>query len=98
MDAIRTGCGTFTDLDVDEIDRLCERLNGDPIALPFATLKHEAKRRGLLLERVDRTRDGVRYRYEITDKETGVWERCRTLADAQQEIIDWENKEVFFVV
>ena len=66
--------------------------------LTFETLKREAERRGLLLKRIDHTRDGVRSRYEITDKETGVWERCRTLADAQQEIIDWENKEVFFVV
>ncbi len=28
LDAIRTDSGTFTDLDADEIDQLCERLQG----------------------------------------------------------------------
>lgn len=38
LDAIRTGCGTFTDLDAAEIDRLCERINGAPGGVVSATL------------------------------------------------------------
>ena len=77
--------------------RTTEKKDSNMPQLTFETLKREAERRGLLLERVDRTRDGVRSRYEITD-ETGVWERCSTLADVQKEIVDWENKDMFFVV
>lgn len=36
--------------------------------LTFETLKCEAERCGLSLERIGHTRDGIRYRYEITDK------------------------------
>lgn len=65
--------------------------------LALETLKTEAENRGVVLERIDLIRNGVRYLYEITNQH-GVWKRCKYLPDTWNEIVNWENRDIFFIV
>lgn len=63
--------------------------------LQFRQVEAEANRRDLILEQRRRRVDGVTYRYEVTDNNSGVSVDCPTLAEAWGEIYYWPGKERF---
>lgn len=53
----------------------------------FNWLHSECERRGLILEKISRTYDGVRYRYEIVSNTKGISADCRTLNEVFEEMV-----------
>lgn len=50
-----------------------------------------ARRRGLNIEKINRTMDGVKYRYEVySDGAEVVY--CKNLEEAMSEILSWSKK------
>lgn len=47
-----------------------------------------ANHHGLILERENKTMDGIKYRYTVTSNERGVEAVCRNLEEVYQEIYD----------
>lgn len=52
-----------------------------PCRLTYEFLYNEAIRRNVVLERINRTYDGVRYRYELYSNTNHVGEDCVNLQD-----------------
>ena len=56
--------------------------------MTFRALQDEARRQGLILEKIHHTCDDEVYRYEVTDNNTGMSGLFQTLNEAAVEILN----------